>query len=90
METITGTIRSTCSEPTNGAPVLVGIETGKGMEAIPFDRRCWNDFFYGHLDQDGAFPQDLTVEVMGEDIWDCAIACTDPDCPNCQPVFVDG
>lgn len=90
METITGVIRSTYSESVNGAPVLVSIQTESGVKTIPFDRRFWNDFFHDHVGKDGAFPQDLTVQVMGEDIWECAIACTDPDCPNCQPSFVAG
>ena len=87
METVTGVIRSSWSEKTNGAPVLVSIETEEGVEIIPFERRWWNDFYYDHVREDGAFPQDLTVQVMGRDIWECSIACMDPDCPTCQPCY---
>ena len=90
METMTGVLRSSWSEKTNGAPVLVSIETERGMESIPFDRQCWNRFFYDHVREDGVFPKDLTVQVVGESIWECSIACTDPDCPNCQPSLVAG
>jgi len=90
MATVTGVLRSSRSEKTNGAPVIVSIETEEGTETIPFDRRCWNDFFHDHLDGEGAFPTDLTVQVVGESLWECSIACMDPECPTCQPVYVAG
>jgi len=91
VDTITGTIASTTSAPTNGAPVIVGVQTETGMEAVPFDRRSWNAFYHDHVGDGGVFPADLAVEIIGDSLWDASVACTDPDCPNClQPLLMEG
>ena len=80
MET-TGKIISTFSERTNGAPVVVTVDTGTETESVAFERRLWNDFFHAHADRIN--DDDFRVSVEGEP-WEASMRCLD-DCVSCNP-----
>jgi hypothetical protein len=78
---LTGKIISTFSEATNGAPVVVTVETGTETESVAFERRLWNDFFHAHQDRIQA--PDFQVLIEGEP-WEASMRCLD-DCVSCNP-----
>jgi hypothetical protein len=80
VSTFTGKIIAATSEPVNGAPVVVDIQTDHGVKAVPFERQLWNAFVDGHpnINEPG-----FRVEVWGEP-WQQQIACTDEDCESCD------
>ena len=77
MAAFMGKITETFSEPINGAPVVVTIETETGIETVVFQRQYWNDFFYAH--QDWINDPDFRVTVEGEPHQQ-TIRCDDDDC----------
>ena len=77
----TGKIVNTTSEPINGAPVLVEIETADGIEVVPFERRLWNDFFFAH--EATINTEDFRVVVFGE-LFEQMVVCMDEDCEACE------
>ena len=80
----TGKIIAASSEPVNGAPVVVDIQTDEGLEVVAFERRLWNDFVDGHPNINDP---DFRVEVWGEP-WQQMIRCCAgcEVCPDSAPV----
>ena len=78
---ITGKIISTFSEATNGAPVVVTIDTDEGPRDVTFERRLWNDFFHAHADR--IRDDDFRVSISGEP-WQASVHCLDL-CLTCNP-----